>query len=538
MGLLAALGAVVAALALFGGGSGDVGPPAPDATSAVAASPSPSTSAWAPAVPQELDALDRVGDGLVTEAPVVVVADVTDRLDRDVAAWLAARLQAVVVAARPAVAGEPSPSPAAGVLPEGLGTGLVVAVGDVAVPGDVTVRRVVRSGRSVAAGVDRRTGPLDVRRLTRVVGRAEPPYPVDLSEVATLLDGAAPADPTGTVLLARSDAVPSEIVATALALGHRVTVTDADDPRADPSLGDALGEAGEDTRVALLGDGWAEVEPEAWEWKLRVAAAGEELPGGGQLVYPGRIVVALYGHPVASSLGALGEQPLEETIVRAAEQAAAYEEHVDVPVTPALEIIATVAARVAGAHGDYSTRTDVDVLRPYVDAAREAGQLVVLDLQPGRTDFLTQARQYEELLREPHVGLALDPEWRLAPHEVHLNQIGSVTGQEVNTVVEWLADLVRAEALPQKIVMVHQFRLSMIRDREAIDLSRDELAMVLHMDGQGPQGTKLDSYEVILRGASDDWHIGWKNFFDEDLPTRTPEGTASLEPRPEFVSYQ
>ena len=38
---------------------------------------------------------------------------------------------------------------------------------------------------------------------------------------------------------------------------------------------------------------------------------------------------------------------------------------------------------------------------------------VVLDLQPGRTDFLTQAKRYEPLLALPHVGLALDPEWRL-----------------------------------------------------------------------------------------------------------------------------
>ena len=40
---------------------------------------------------------------------------------------------------------------------------------------------------------------------------------------------------------------------------------------------------------------------------------------------------------------------------------------------------------------------------------------VVLDLQPGYTDFLAQAQRYEEFLAQPHVGLALDPEWRLAP---------------------------------------------------------------------------------------------------------------------------
>ena len=33
-----------------------------------------------------------------------------------------------------------------------------------------------------------------------------------------------------------------------------------------------------------------------------------------------------------------------------------------------------------------------------MDAAVAAGDYVVLDLQPGRTDFLTQAQQYAELL--------------------------------------------------------------------------------------------------------------------------------------------
>jgi hypothetical protein len=68
---------------------------------------------------------------------------------------------------------------------------------------------------------------------------------------------------------------------------------------------------------------------------------------------------------------------------------------------------------------------------------------VILDLQPGRTDFLTQAMIYEEFLRLPHVGLALDPEWRLEPNQVHLRQIGSVDAAEINQVGNWLASLVR-----------------------------------------------------------------------------------------------
>ena len=50
--------------------------------------------------------------------------------------------------------------------------------------------------------------------------------------------------------------------------------------------------------------------------------------------------------------------------------------------------------------------------------------------------------------RCPYVGLALDPEWRLAPDQVHLRQIGSVGVDEVNGVVAWLADFTAQRAPP------------------------------------------------------------------------------------------
>ena len=81
-----------------------------------------------------------------------------------------------------------------------------------------------------------------------------------------------------------------------------------------------------------------------------------------------------------------------------------YQRYSDVPVVPAFEIITTVAAGQPGPDGDYSNEVEIAKIRPYVDAAKAAGLYVVLDLQPGRTDFLTQAKRYESLLREPDFG--------------------------------------------------------------------------------------------------------------------------------------
>ena len=324
-------------------------------------------------------------------------------------------------------------------------------------------------------------------------------------------------------------------VATARAAGARVQLSPPD-PRGSAELVDLLGEQQPGTVVALGAGFGAE---EGLDWKLETAATGRQLPGGGQLLFPQHFLVALYGSPGTGALGVLGEQDLPASVERAQAHAADYEPLVqDATVVPAFEVIATVASSVAGPDGNYSTELSVEELRPWVEAAGEAGMYVVLDLQPGRTDFLTQAEQYRSLLELPHVGLALDPEWRLGPGEVHLTQIGSVSIDEVNRVVTWLADLTRAGDLPQKLLLLHQFRVDMIPDRDRLDTSRDELALMVHADGQGGQGDKQATWQALRQTEPDEVAWGWKNFYDEDRPMLTPEETVAVEPRPNLISYQ
>jgi hypothetical protein len=326
-------------------------------------------------------------------------------------------------------------------------------------------------------------------------------------------------------------------IATARAAGADVRLTGGQtDPRGSADVVTTLARDHPGTVVALGAD-FAGVQ--GLDWKLRTAAGGTQLPGGGQLLFPQHMMVALYGTPGTGALGVLGEQGLEASIQRARDTAAPYEGLVDATVVPAFEIIATVASGAAGPDGNYSSESDVEALRPWVEAAGEAGLYVVLDLQPGRTDFLTQARLYQPLLELPHVGLALDPEWRLRPDQVHLTQIGQVGIDEVNQVVTWLADLTRDNALPQKLLVLHQFQVRMIVDRERLDTSREELAIVVHVDGQGSQPMKQDTWQVLHQNAPAPINWGWKNFYDEDSPMLTPDQTiAQVLPTPQLVSYQ
>jgi len=247
--------------------------------------------------------------------------------------------------------------------------------------------------------------------------------------------------------------------------------------------------------------------------------------------------VSIYGHPGDPNLGVLGEQSVDAAVERASAVAADYNGVGGDPVIPTFQIITTVASSEPGPDGDYSLESSHDHIRPWVDAAAAAGFYVVLDLQPGYTDFLTQAKLYEEFLVQPHVGLALDPEWRLAPGERHMRDIGHVSADEVNSVASWLADLTRRHSLPQKLLLLHQFSLDMLPDRDRIQ-THPELALVVQMDGLGSQPAKLDTWHAVTRGGPDGVRFGWKNFYDEDSPMRSPADTAALRPSPVFISYQ
>jgi hypothetical protein len=163
---------------------------------------------------------------------------------------------------------------------------------------------------------------------------------------------------------------------------------------------------------------------------------------------------------------------------------------------------------------------------------------VVLDLQPGRASLLAQARRYQSLLELPDVGLALDPEWKLAPGQVPRRQIGSVSVSEVNSVIRWLAGLTAHYRLPQKLLVLHQFRLSMIRNEHRLDTRHEDLVILIHMDGQGTPADKQQTWHAIIGAAPAGVSFGWKNFYAKDHPMMSPRQTMARTPRLSMISYQ
>ncbi|WP_291480515.1 hypothetical protein [Corynebacterium sp.] len=400
---------------------------------------------------------------------------------------------------------------------------------------------------AIAAELER----LGVSEVVLVGGTGSPSLPDDAGVTVhtTGDEGGEPAWPDGAADSGTGDGGPSGVAlaspasspastATAAAAGFSLVRVHAADPRSsDESIDAALGELDGAGNLIGLGNAFGEATDLGRRSELARTVEGR-LPGGGQVLFPGRRIIALYGHANEPLLGVMGEQPPQDAVTRARSLAAEYEPDSDVPVIPAFEIIVTVAADEPGPSGGFSYYSDPAEVRPWIDAIVSAGGYAIIDIQPGRETLLQQAQHYADLLKNPGVGLALDPEWRLGPGDQPMADVGHVDASEINEVAEWLDGLVAAEKLPQKLLMIHQFQLQMIRNREAMVTGTDNVSVAVHCDGHGTQGIKAETWNVILQGLDPAIALGWKNFIDEDEPMLTPGQTAAIVPTPDIVSYQ
>ncbi len=251
---------------------------------------------------------------------------------------------------------------------------------------------------------------------------------------------------------------------------------------------------------------------------------------GGSLDY---MLVAFYGHPTTGVLGVAGEGTPEQILPRLLAQAEPYRIQ-GRPVVPAFELIATLVTASPGPDNHYRSRVDHAAVRPYIDAIRAVGGQVILDIQPGRADFLDEARSYEDLLLEPEVGLAMDPEWVVGPNQTPAGRVGTVDGSVINEVSAYLSNLVVANDLPDKILIVHRFRPDMVTNTDII-VSRPGVVILFQADGEGGPGAKIADYNTLLPNR---FARGFKVFYDEDSPPMSPAAVLALNPDPDYVSYQ
>ena len=275
-------------------------PPATHAPLAPRAEPAPPGTSVLAGAPDTLAA--GVARALFSSAPVVVVADSGHSADVSAAAVRAGLAHAPLL----------------------LATGASVGAATRTEIGSLHPRAVLAVGIASKALAAQLPG-------THVVTR-----PAALPSTSAL-------PPLGhVVVLVRRGSAGAELAAvtTAQAAGAQVITLHGHDPRADPAAISALS-AARPQRVIALGAGFRPVR--RLQARLAVAETGVQLPGGGEVLFPMRRLVALYGHPGTPALGVLGQQVLPASITRAKKTAARYRRLSKIPVIPAFEIIATVA---------------------------------------------------------------------------------------------------------------------------------------------------------------------------------------------------
>jgi hypothetical protein len=171
----------------------------------------------------------------------------------------------------------------------------------------------------------------------------------------------------------------------------------------------------------------------------------------------------------------------------------------------------------------------------HLKAVRRIKGVLVLEVQPGRDDFLGPLRHWERYLREPDVGVALDPELAMGPGQVPGRHLGRASAAAINRASAYVAGIVRRHRLPHKLFMVHQFRDGMIADKAKV-VVRPGLAMTWNADGYGVRSAKLDDYRSYTRDRR--FHPGLKLFCENDVDLMRPREVLRLEPIPRVVNYQ
>jgi hypothetical protein len=262
------------------------------------------------------------------------------------------------------------------------------------------------------------------------------------------------------------------------------------------------------------------------------------LPRGGATVFPRYRLVGYAGLTGASTLGRLGTGPLDERLDEIDKRYSAY--GAGRQLQPIAEVITTIVSGSPGRDGMWRTRISDDKIAHYLAAARAHRAILLLNIQPGRSDFLTEVKAYERWLEQPDVGVALDPEWAMGPGQVPGRVFGHTTGAELNTVSAYLSGIVAEHQLPEKIMVYHQLAPRIVRQESGLKPHKG-VVVVKSVDGIGTMAAKTATYRAVNKTTPSFVHPGFKLFYTEDTAhgrLMTPAQVLALKPRPEYVLYE
>ena len=262
------------------------------------------------------------------------------------------------------------------------------------------------------------------------------------------------------------------------------------------------------------------------------------LPGS---ILPSRRIVAYYGNPLSKRMGILGELPPDQMLARLDKEVAAWNKADPAhPVQPALHLIVVVAQGAPGRDGKYRLRMPDTLVEKVSSWAATRNAILFLDVQVGKSTVQEEIPRLAQFLKRPNVHLGLDPEFSMKFGDRPGAKIGTMNAEDVNYTIRFLSDIVSANNLPPKVLVVHRFTRNMLTGSKNIRLD-PRVQVVIDMDGWGNPWLKYDSYRDYVQ-AEPVQFTGFKIFYHNDSkkgePILTPSEVLKLTPPPLYIQYQ
>ena len=294
-------------------------------------------------------------------------------------------------------------------------------------------------------------------------------------------------------------------------------------------------------QLANWQDSASTAETAAASGKPRLWPVAAAYPKYGAIL-PFKRIVAYYGNFLSKGMGVLGEYPEDVMLEMLAKEVKAWEAaDPTTPVQPTIDYIAVTAQSSAGKDGRYRLRMPPAQIDKALALAKKIDGIVVLDVQPGLADLMGEIKVLEPYLVLPQVHLAIDPEFVMKTGARPGTRVGTVDAADVNAAAAYLAELVRKNDLPPKVLVVHRYTKEMVTNAVKIK-PLPEVQVVMDMDGWGPAAKKYGTYNACIYPYPVQF-TGFKLFYKNDVKQPgtsllTPAEILRLTPQPSFIQYQ
>jgi len=273
------------------------------------------------------------------------------------------------------------------------------------------------------------------------------------------------------------------------------------------------------------------------KWPVKAAYP---LPGA---ILPFKRIIAYYGNFYSTRMGILGELEPDSMLAHLIVETKKWQEaDTTMKVIPALHYIVVSAQGSPGKGGKYRLRMPFTQIDKALELAKKVDGLVFLDIQVGWSTLKEEIPLLEQYLKMPNVHLAVDPEFSMKTQRKPGTIIGTFDAEDINYATDYLADLVKKNNLPPKVLIVHRFTKGMVTNYKDITL-KPEVQVVMDMDGWGFPAKKVSSYRLAIINEPVQFS-GFKLFYKNDIKTppwktiMKPEDVLKLYPKPVYIQYQ